>query len=89
MSSANATAVHFRLVKAAVFTRYGPPEVVRITDVDKPEPSENELLVKVEATTVNRTDCGYRAAKPFILRFFTGLGRPRLNRRSSGLSSRE
>jgi len=65
-------------MKAAVHTRYGPPEVVRITDVDKPKARDNELLVKVHATTVNRTDCGYRAAKPFILRFFTGLIRPRV-----------
>ncbi|MDP9326579.1 MAG: alcohol dehydrogenase catalytic domain-containing protein, partial [Actinomycetota bacterium] len=64
-------------MKAAIYTRYGPPEVVRITEVDKPEASENEVLVKVDATTVNRTDCGYRAAKPFILRFFTGLRRPK------------
>jgi len=71
-------------VKAAVCTRYGPPEVVRITDVDKPVAAENELLVKVDATTVNRTDCGYRAAKPFILRFFTGLRRPKPKRRVLG-----
>jgi NADPH:quinone reductase-like Zn-dependent oxidoreductase len=71
-------------VKAAVCTRYGPPEVVRITEVDKPKASERELLVKVEATTVNRTDCGYRAAKPFILRFFTGLRRPKRSRRILG-----
>jgi NADPH:quinone reductase-like Zn-dependent oxidoreductase len=64
-------------LKAAINTRYGPPEVVRIAEVHKPEASENELLVKVYATTVNRTDCGYRAAKPFILRFFTGLRTPR------------
>ena len=49
-------------------------------EVDKPEAGENELLVRVEATTVNRTDCGYRAAKPFILRFFTGLRRPKPTR---------
>lgn len=54
-------------VKAAVYTRYSPPEVVRIAKVDKPEAGENELRVKFEATTVNRTDCGYRAATPFIL----------------------
>ena len=71
-------------MKAAVCTRYGPPEVVRITEVDKPEPRENELLVRVEATTVNRTDCGYRAARPFILRFFTGLRSPGPGRRVWG-----
>ena len=67
-----------RSMKAAVHTRYGPPEVVRISDVDKPTARDNELLVKVHATTVNRTDCGYRAAKPFILRLFSGLFRPRV-----------
>ncbi|HJU97891.1 MAG TPA: NAD(P)-dependent alcohol dehydrogenase [Jiangellaceae bacterium] len=64
-------------MKAAVHTRYGPPEVVRISDVDTPTAKDNEVLVKVHATTVNRTDCGYRAAKPFILRLFSGLVRPR------------
>lgn len=65
-------------MKAAVHTRYGPPEVVRITGVDQPTASANELLVRVHATTVNRTDCGYRGAKPFILRFVTGLFRPKV-----------
>ena len=76
--------VPFKRVKAALYTRYGPPEVVRITEVDRPEVGEQEVLVRVEATTVNRTDCGYRAAKPFILRFFTGLRRPRPTRRVLG-----
>lgn len=61
-------------------TRYGPPEVVHVTEVDAPVAGQGEVLVKVEATTVNRTDCGYRAAKPFILRFFTGLTKPKPNR---------
>ena len=65
-------------MKAAVHTRYGPPDVVRIADVDKPTVTDHEVLVKVHATTVNRTDCGFRAAKPFIVRFFTGLIRPRV-----------
>jgi NADPH:quinone reductase-like Zn-dependent oxidoreductase len=64
-------------VKAAVFHRYGPPEAVRVTEVEKPRPGDNELLVKVHATTVNRTDCGYLRAKPFILRYWTGLREPR------------
>jgi NADPH:quinone reductase-like Zn-dependent oxidoreductase len=65
-------------MKAAVNTSYGPPDVVRIADVEKPTAKDNELLVKVHATTVNRTDCGFRSAKPFIVRFFTGIARPRV-----------
>jgi NADPH:quinone reductase-like Zn-dependent oxidoreductase len=66
-------------VKAAVHTRYGPPEVVRISDVEEPTARDNEVLVKVHAATVNRTDCAYRAARPFIImRFLTGLVRPRV-----------
>ena len=64
-------------MKAAVHTSYGPPDVVRISEVEKPTPRDNELLVRVHATTVNRTDCGFRAAKPFIVRLFAGLVRPR------------
>jgi NADPH:quinone reductase-like Zn-dependent oxidoreductase len=64
-------------MRAAVHTRYGPPEVVRISEVQKPTPKDNELLVRVHATTVNRTDCACRAAKPFFMRFFTGLTGPR------------
>ena len=65
-------------MRAAVRTRYGPPDVVRVAEVEKPAAKDGEVLVRVHATTVNRTDCGLRAAKPFIYRFFTGLRRPRL-----------
>jgi NADPH:quinone reductase-like Zn-dependent oxidoreductase len=64
-------------MKAAVCTRYGPPEVVVISEVEQPATGNNGLLVKVHATTVNRTDCAYRAARPFFMRFLTGLIRPR------------
>jgi NADPH:quinone reductase-like Zn-dependent oxidoreductase len=65
-------------MKAAVNASYGPPDVVRIAEVAKPTPRDHELLVRVHATTVNRTDCGFRGAKPFLTRFFTGLARPRV-----------
>jgi NADPH:quinone reductase-like Zn-dependent oxidoreductase len=61
-----------------VHTRYGPPEVVRIAEVGDPTIGNHEVLVKIHVTTVNRTDCGFRAAKPFFVRFFTGLIRPKV-----------
>ena len=64
-------------MRAVVHDRYGPPEVQRVEEVEKPVPKDDELLVRVRATTVNRTDCGLRAAKPFVSRFFTGLRRPK------------
>ena len=64
-------------MRAVVHDRYGPPEVLRVEDVEKPVPKDDEVLVRVRATTVNRTDCGLRAAKPFVSRFFTGLRRPK------------
>ncbi len=63
-------------MRAAVHTSYGSPDVVRIADVDPPTPEDAELLVRVYATTVNRTDCAYRAARPFFMRLGTGLVRP-------------
>jgi NADPH:quinone reductase-like Zn-dependent oxidoreductase len=65
-------------MRAAVRTSYGPPEVVRIAEVAKPTAKDNQVLVKVHATTVNRTDCGFRAGKPFFVRALTGLPRPRV-----------
>jgi len=64
-------------MKAAVYKKYGPPDVVRIEEVDKPSPRSGEVLVKVFATTVNRTDCGFRSAEYFISRFFSGLFKPK------------
>jgi len=63
-------------MKASIYTKYGPPSVLKIQDVEKPTPKNNEVLIKVHATTVNRTDCAMLRAKPFIMRFFTGLFKP-------------
>jgi NADPH:quinone reductase-like Zn-dependent oxidoreductase len=62
-----------RAMKAAVHTRYGPPEVVRISDVARPTLEVDEVLVNVHATTVNRTDCGFRSGRPLIARLATSI----------------
>jgi NADPH:quinone reductase-like Zn-dependent oxidoreductase len=64
-------------VKAGVWDRYGPPEVLRLGEVERPVPGDDEILVRVHATTVNRTDCHRRAASPFLWRLLLGLRRPR------------
>jgi NADPH:quinone reductase-like Zn-dependent oxidoreductase len=64
-------------MKAAVSTRYGPPKVVKICEVAKPAPGAGDVLVRVHATTVSRSDCGMRRGHPFFIRALTGLFRPR------------
>jgi len=66
-------------MRAAVSTRYGPPEVVHVVD-DAPEPevAPDDLLVRVHATTVNRTDSAYRRAYPFVIRPVSGWRGPKV-----------
>jgi NADPH:quinone reductase-like Zn-dependent oxidoreductase len=64
-------------MRAVVYDSYGPPDVLRLEDVERPVPNEDEVLVRIHATTVNRTDCGWRSAKPFFSRYFIGLRRPK------------
>jgi NADPH:quinone reductase-like Zn-dependent oxidoreductase len=63
-------------MKAIVYYEYGAPEVLEIKEMEKPTPKDREVLIRVFATTVNRTDCAMLRAKPFIMRFFTGLSKP-------------
>jgi NADPH:quinone reductase-like Zn-dependent oxidoreductase len=62
---------------AVVYDRYGPPDVLRLEQVERPVPKDDEVLIKVHASTVNRTDTGLRSAEYFISRFLTGLLRPK------------
>jgi len=64
-------------VRAVVYDRYGPPEVLQIAEVERPEPGEDEVLVRIHASTVNRTDAGLRSAEYVASRFFTGLLKPK------------
>ncbi|HEX6664473.1 MAG TPA: NAD(P)-dependent alcohol dehydrogenase [Gaiellaceae bacterium] len=64
-------------MRAVVYDRYGPPEVLHLEEVERPVPADDEVLVRVHATTVNRTDCGWRSARPFFIRYFIGLRRPK------------
>ena len=59
-------------MKAAVRYRYGPPILLSVQEREKPVPGNDEVLIRVHAATVNRTDCGILWAKPFIIRFITG-----------------
>ncbi len=66
-----------KTMKAVVHDQYGPPEVLRVEEVERPVPKDDEVLVRIRATTVTRTDLHMRAAKPFIWRFMLGLRRPK------------
>ena len=64
-------------MKAVVHDRYGPPDVLRIEDVPKPVQAPDEILVRIRATGVTRSDAHLRAGEPFVSRFHSGLLRPK------------
>ncbi len=64
-------------LKAIVYEKYGPPEVLKLKEVDKPAPRDNEVLIKIYATTVNRTDYATIRAIPFFARLITGIFKPK------------
>ena len=65
-------------MKAITYEKYGPPDVLRVTEVAKPVPKNNEVLVKVHAAAVASEDCTFRKGSPFFARFATGLTRPKI-----------
>ena len=64
-------------MKSVICTRYGSPEVLRLTETEKPVPSQNQILIKVKAATVSAVDCTFRKGDEFFARLFTGLTKPR------------
>jgi NADPH:quinone reductase-like Zn-dependent oxidoreductase len=64
-------------MRAVVHDSYGPPEVLRLEEVERPVPKDDEVRIRIRAATVSRTDTGLRSADMFISRFVTGLRRPK------------
>jgi NADPH:quinone reductase-like Zn-dependent oxidoreductase len=64
----------------AAYTRYGPPDVVEVNDVDKPVPKNNEVLIKVRAASVNPLDWKTMTAGPYLVRLLLGLRKPKIKR---------
>ncbi len=64
-------------MKAVVCTAYGAPEVVQLMEVKKPTPQENEVLIRIYATTVTSADLHIRKADPFLVRFLYGFMKPK------------
>jgi len=67
-------------MKAAIYRRHGPPDVLQIEDVEKPVPKDNEVLIKVRATGVNPLDWRLMQGGPYILRILLRLGKPKIKR---------
>jgi NADPH:quinone reductase-like Zn-dependent oxidoreductase len=64
-------------MRAVIHDRYGPPDVLRLADVERPAPEPDEVLVRIRATTVTRSDAHLRAGTPFVARVQSGLRRPK------------
>lgn len=64
-------------MRAVVRDTYGPPDVLRLADVVTPRPKPDQVLIRVHATTVNRTDEGFLTGKPLFVRYFSGFPRPK------------
>ncbi len=64
-------------MKASVNTVFGEPDVLQVKEIEKPVPKENEVLIKIHASTVNRTDCGFRKPEYLIVHLFAGFFKPR------------
>jgi NADPH:quinone reductase-like Zn-dependent oxidoreductase len=67
-------------MKAAVYTKYGAPDVVEIKDIEKPSPKDDEVLIRIRATSVNPLDWHFMRGKPYVVRAMSGLTKPKITR---------
>lgn len=75
-------------MKAVVLTRFGPPDVLRLQDVDEPSPEDDEVLLKVHATAVNDWDWQFMNGRPFALRLLYGVFTPKVDILGAEVSGR-
>ena len=66
-------------MKAIVYEKYGPPDVLELRDIEKPTPKEDEVLVKVHASSVNAMDYRFLTGTPYLVRLMAGLLKPKHN----------
>ena len=64
-------------MKAIVYTKYGPPDVLQLKEIEKPTPKDNEVLIKVHAASVNYSDWSFVRGKPFLVQMYQGLLKPK------------
>jgi NADPH:quinone reductase-like Zn-dependent oxidoreductase len=67
-------------MKAAIYTKYGPPDVVQIRDIEKPVPKDDEVLVKIRTASVNPLDWHFMRGEPYVVRAMSGLTKPKITR---------
>lgn len=78
IESSNNETTSREMMQVARYLRYGSPEVFEISELEKPSPADNEVLIQIHATTVTATEATFRKGQPFVARLFTGLTKPKL-----------
>src|SRR5208282_4264901 len=67
-------------MKAIVYSNYGPPDVLKCEEIEKPSPQDNEVLIKIHAAAVNPLDWHFMRGEPYVVRLMTGLRKPKITR---------
>jgi NADPH:quinone reductase-like Zn-dependent oxidoreductase len=74
------------VMRAIEYSSYGSPDVLKLVELEKPVPANNEILIRIHATTVTATEITFRKGEPYFSRLFTGLTKPKLTTLGEELS---